>query len=153
MAKLNRHKKDVPPENSKWKGGRKIKHDSELYKYLYAFRLNENDNLLFLQKFEQSNAKNISAFIYSCVFDRPIKVIKVDKNTLDVCVQLKEICNQIRAIGVNYNQITKVINTVFTEKKALAFMYKIEKETVNLSLLTRKVIEITAEISAEWLQK
>lgn len=153
MAKLNRNKKGPLLENPKWKGGRNIKHDSELCKYLYAFRLNEKDNLLFLEKLEQSGAKNISTFIYSCVFDKPIKVIKVDKNTFDICVQLKEICSQIRAIGVNYNQITKAIKTAFTEKKALSFMYKVEKATIELSLLARKVIEITEKNSNEWLQK
>ncbi|GHT08682.1 hypothetical protein FACS189432_04550 [Bacteroidia bacterium] len=40
--------------------------------------------------------------------------------------------SQFRAIGVNYNQVVKHLKATFTEKMALAMLYKLEKATIEL---------------------
>ena len=54
---------------------------------------------------------------------------------------------------LNYNQVVKVLNSNFTEKKALAFLYRLEKQTMELVALNRQIIELTKEFEQEWLQK
>ncbi|MDR3226992.1 MAG: hypothetical protein LBT56_04905, partial [Prevotellaceae bacterium] len=58
---------------------------------------------------------------------------------------------QFRTIGNNYNQITKAIKATFTEKKALAFLYKLEKATLELVALNQKIIDLTAEFEHKYL--
>lgn len=41
----------------------------------------------------------------------------------------------------------------FSEKKALAFLYKLEKATTELAVLNRQVIELTNECKELWLPK
>jgi len=59
--------------------------------------------------------------------------------------------SQFRAIGVNYNQVTKAIKTAFTEKKALAFLYKLEKATQELVAINRQIIQLTEEFEQKYL--
>jgi hypothetical protein len=61
--------------------------------------------------------------------------------------------SQYRAIGVNYNQVTKALKTTFTEKKALAFLYRLEQATRELVAINQKIIELTAEFERKYLNK
>jgi hypothetical protein len=97
--------------------------------------------------------KNRAHFITSCIFNRQLKVVKVDKAAMDYYMRLTTFHSQFRAIGVNYNQVTKAIKTTFTEKKALAFLYKLEKATLELVAINQKIIQLTKEFEQRWLQK
>ena len=59
----------------------------------------------------------------------------------------------IAARLVNYNQIVKALHSNFSEKKALAFLYKLEKATTELAMLNRQVIDLTNECKELWLPK
>jgi len=60
---------------------------------------------------------------------------------------------QFRAIGVNYNQLIKILYSNFTEKKAGAALYKLENHTIELINLSRKIIELTTNFEANHLNK
>ena len=52
-----------------------------------------------------------------------------------------------------HNQIVKALHSNFSEKKALAFLYKLEKATTELAMLNRQVIDLTNECKELWLPK
>jgi hypothetical protein len=58
---------------------------------------------------------------------------------------------RFRAIGVNYNQVTKALKSTFTEKKALAFLYKLEKATLELVQIHKQIQDLTAEFERKHL--
>lgn len=118
----------------------------------HVFYLNEMDEAKFLSLFEQSGQSAMAHFITSCIFDKPLKVVKIDKGIHDYYMRLTTFFGQFRAIGTNYNQIVKLLNTNFTEKKALAFLYKLEQETIKLVQLNRQIITLTAEFEQKYLQ-
>jgi hypothetical protein len=132
-------------------GGRPAKADP--CRHYHAFVLNDADNAKFLALFDESGLKNRAHFITSCIFNRQLKVVKVDKAAMDYYMRLTTFHSQFRAIGVNYNQVTKAIKTTFTEKKALAFLYKLEKATMELVAINQKIIQLTKEFEERWLQK
>ena len=66
---------------------------------------------------------------------------------------MRTLYSQYRGVAVNYNQVVKALNTNFSEKKALAFLYKLEKATIELADLNRQIIELTREFEERWLQK
>ncbi|MDP4201125.1 MAG: conjugal transfer protein MobA [Bacteroidota bacterium] len=119
----------------------------------YSFNLNDADNARFLALFEQSGLKEKAHFITSCVFDRQLKVVKIDKAAMDYYMRLTTFHSQFRSVGVNYNQVTKAIKSAFTDKKALAFLYKLEKSTMELVTISKQVMELTEEFERRWLQK
>jgi rRNA processing protein Krr1/Pno1 len=58
-------------------------------------------------------------------------------------MRLTTFFGQFRSVATNYNQIVKALGSNFTEKKALAFLYKLEKATLELVEIHKRVIELT----------
>ena len=139
-------------ENKKQKQvGRKPKADP--CRHRYSFNLNDSENVRFLSLFDASGLKEKAHFITACIFNRELKVVKIDKAAMDYYMRLTTFYSQFRGIGNNYNQVTKAIKTAFTEKKALAFLYKLEKATQELVAVNREIIQLTEEFERQWLQK
>ena len=55
--------------------------------------------------------------------------------------------------GVTVTLKDNVVSVNFSEKKALAFLYKLEKATTELAMLNRQVIDLTNECKELWLPK
>lgn len=133
------------------KGGRRPKTDPAVHRYCIS--LNSEENARFLTLFEQSGMHVMAHFITACVFEKTVKTIKVDKNTVDFCIRLTGFYSQFRAVGVNYNQIVKLLYRNFSEKKAAAYLFKLEKQTIEMAALCKKVVEITQEFEQQVLKK
>ena len=114
--------------------------------FRYVFRLNEEENNQFLSLFEQSGMKVKAHFITSLLFNREIKVVKIDKSALDYYTKLAELYAQFRSVGVNYNQIVKILYRNFSEKKAAAYLYKLEKETTQLIAICKQILELSQQM-------
>jgi hypothetical protein len=131
-------------------GGRKPKTDPAVFRY--TIRFNEAEHNEFLTRFERSGLNVKAHFITSCIFNRELKVVKVDKAAMDYYMRLTTFHAQFRAIGTNYNQVTKALKTTYTEKKALAFLYKLEQATRELVSLQHNIINLTQEFEVKYLQ-
>lgn len=118
----------------------------------HVFYLNEVDEARFLSLFEQSGKTAMAHFITTCIFDKPLKVVKIDKGIHDYYMRLTTFFGQFRGIATNYNQIVRSLNANFTEKKALAFLYKLEQKTIELTELNRQIIALTSEFEQKYLQ-
>jgi hypothetical protein len=129
--------------------GRKLKADP--CRHRLAINLNDADFAQFLTLYEASGLSDRARFITSCIFDRQLKVVKIDKAAMDYYMRLTTFHAQFRAIGVNYNQVTKALKATFTEKKALAFLYKLETATKELVAIYKKVADLTAEFERKHL--
>lgn len=118
----------------------------------HVFYLNEVDEARFLSLFEQSGKTAMAHFITACIFDKPLKVVRIDKGIHDYYMRLTTFFGQFRGIATNYNQIVRSLNANFTEKKALAFLYKLEQKTIELTELNRQIIALTSEFEQKYLQ-
>ena len=132
-------------------GGRKPKADPAVFRYSVSFNAVEHNE--FLSRFERSGMKVKAHFITACIFGRQLKVVKLDKAAMDYYMRLTTFHSQFRAVGTNYNQVTKAIKATFTEKKALAFLYRLEKATFELVAIHRQVLDLTDEFERKHLAK
>jgi hypothetical protein len=133
------------------KGGRPPKTDP--CRHRYSIKLNDAENARFLAMFDETEWNDRAKFIKNILFNKEIKYVKLDKAAMDYYMRLTNFHSQFRAIGVNYNQVVKHLKATFTEKTALALLYKLEKATMELVALNRKIIELTAEFEGKWLKK
>lgn len=133
------------------KGGRTPKSDPSIHRHV--FRLTDRENAKLLALFEASGMTNKAKFIISVLFGKEIKTVKIDKAALDYYMRLTTLYGQFRSVGVNYNQIVKLLNSNFSEKKAAAYLYKLEKQTAEMAVLCQKIIQLTAEFEAKHLKK
>lgn len=138
-------------EKKNQKTDRKKKLNPSIYRH--SVNLTESEQADFLALFEKSGVYSQSAFIKARIFNKEFKVITIDKNTGDYYTRLTALFGQYRRVGVNYNQTVKELKTRFSEKKALALLYKLEKQTIELVGITRKIINLSEEFKSKWLPK
>ncbi len=122
------------------KGGRPPKNDPAAHRL--TVNLNDEQHARFLSMFEQSGVVSLSAFIAARIFGDEFRVLKTDASALEFTAKLTTLHSQIRAIGVNYNQVVKELHTTFGDKKALSLLYKLEQATIDLSKIGRQVLEL-----------
>ncbi|GGK19016.1 conjugal transfer protein MobA [Parabacteroides faecis] len=138
-------KKDVPHRG---KGGRPAKNDTASNCIMVRFSNEEYAH--FLTLFEQSGIAAKAVFIKARVFDDTFRVVKTDRGTLEYVAKLTQFHAQFRAVGVNYNQVVKELHTHFSEKKALALLYKLEKITGELAAIGKEIIALSEDFNKRW---
>jgi len=95
----------------------------------------------------------MARFIAARVFGDEFRVVKIDRSAMEYVTKLTSFYAQFRSVGVNYNQVVKELHSHFSEKKTLALLYKLEKATIELVEIGKKILELSEEFKTEWLQK
>ena len=146
---MNENKKKNGTDSPKW--GR---HPRESRKsHCVMVRFDDGEWLRFLAMHGKSGVEARAVFLKAHFFGQPFKVLKVDKTLVDYYTKLSDFHAQFRAVGTNYNQVVKELRLHFSEKKAMALLYKLEQRTVELVKLSRQIVELSREMEAKWSQK
>ena len=116
-------------------------------------RFDDGERLRFLAMYEKSGVYAKAVFLKAHFFGQPFRVLVTDKALLDYCTKLSAFHAQYRAIGNNYNQTVKELRCHFSEKKAMALLYRLEQCTKELAALMRQVMELSKEFEGRWSQK
>ena len=132
----------------KGRGGRPAKTDTA--SHCVMVRFNDTEHARFLTMYEQSGLLSKAAFIKARVFGDVFRVIETDRGTLEYVAKLTQLHAQYRAIGVNYNQVVKELCTRFSERKALSLLYKLEKATMQLVEINRRIVAHSEEFGERW---
>ena len=123
------------------KGGRKPKLDPRTHRY--SFNLDDVENAKFLSFFDRSVYTIKAHFIKNCIFGKSFKVTVRDKSKVDYYIQLTQFYSQFRSIGQNCNQVVKELHSNFSEKKALALLYKLEQCTLELIKTNEMIVMLS----------
>jgi len=124
-------------------GGRHPKPDRSRHRYV--FYLNDTEHCKLNGMYLQSGMNSASRFLKSVILSKPIKVVKIDKATLDYYMRLTSFYSQFQAVGNNYNQTVKAVKSNFSEKRALILLRQLENATFELVAINKKVIQLTKE--------
>ena len=119
----------------------------------YSFRLNAEENTKFEQLLAESGARDLTLFIKKSIFSGQIKVVKIDKATMDYYIRLTNFYHQFQSIGNNYNQTVKAVKSNFGERRAYALLRNLEKATIDLVVLSKRIIMLTREFEETYLIK
>ena len=112
--------------------GRKPKTDPAVFRYGIKLTSEENGN-------------------FELLFE--MKVVRIDKAAMDYYIRLTNFYHQFQAIGNNYNQTVKAVKSNFGEKRAFALLRNLEKATIDLVVLSKRIIMLTREFEEEYLIK
>lgn len=132
----------------KGRGGRPAKDNPAIYCFSVNFSAQEHAR--FLTMYEQSGLLSKAAFIKARVFGDVFRVIKTDRGTLEYVAKLTQLHAQFRAVGTNYNQVVKLLHTHFSERKALAMLYKLENTTRELAAVGQRIVALSEEFQKRW---
>ncbi len=103
--------------------------------------------------FDKAQALNKASFIKNLIFGKPFKVFIVDENTRVFIDKLSSLNSLYRTLGVDYDLLVKTLRENFTEKKAMAALYKLEQLTVELVKLNREIVALARKFDEQWSQK
>lgn len=131
--------------------GRKPKIDPTAYRCTVNF--NAQEHAILTTMHEQSGVESMAAFIKMQFFGKPFKVFTVDENTRRFIDRLSALNAQYRTIGISYDTLVKTLRENFTEKKALTALFKLEKLTIELTMVNRQIVDLANEFDKVWLQK
>lgn len=131
--------------------GRNPKPDTRTHCVMVRFDSSEWNR--FLAMYEKSGVYARAVFLKEHFFGRTFKVLTVDKTLVDYYTKLSDFHAQFRGIGTNYNQVVKELRLHFSEKKAMALLYKLEKQTIELVKLSREIVELSRELEGKWSPK
>ena len=125
----------------KGRGGRPAKTDTA--SHCVMVRFNDTEHARFLTMYERSGLLSKAAFIKARVFGDVFRVIKTDRGTLEYVAKLTQLHAQFRAVGT-------LLHTHFSERKALAMLYKLENATKELAAVGQQIIALSEEFKKRW---
>ncbi len=129
--------------------GRKPKKDPAVFRY--GIKLTSEENGRFEILFQKSGLAHRARYIKMKALDETAKVIKIDPATADFYIRLTNFYHQFQAIGNNYNQVVKAVKANFGDKRAFVLLRKLEKETVELVILSRRIVALISEYKEKYL--
>lgn len=133
------------------RGGRPPKIGATAFRCSVNFTAAEKATLLAMQ--ERSGVESLSAFIKMQLFGKTFKVFVVDENTRVFIDKLSAFNAQYRTLGVEYDEVVRMLRQNFTEKKAMKALYNLEQTTIELVKLNREIVALAKEFDARWSQK
>ena len=133
------------------KGGRIPKLKPKTHQVMLRF--DEDEWNKFITMYEKSEVYAKAVFAKALMFGQPFRVLKVDKTLVDYYTKLSDFHAQFRAIGTNYNQVVKELKSHFSEKKAMALLFKLEKCTQDLVALSHRIVQLSKDFEERWSQK
>ena len=133
------------------KGGRIPKLKPKTHQVMLRF--DEDEWNKFITMYEKSEVYAKAVFAKALMFGQQFRVLKVDKTLVDYYTKLSDFHAQFRAIGTNYNQIVKELKSHFSEKKAMALLFKLEKCTQELVVLSHRIVQLSQDFEERWSQK
>ena len=129
-------------------------HKERKASYKYSFRLDEQQNIRFCRMLAEAGLEhNRSRFIVKRIFAEEFRVVRIDPTLGRYVTRLNQFYEQIQRVGNNYNQAVKAIKTNFGEKRAYALLRNLEKVTIDLVVLSKRIIMLTREFEETYLIK
>ncbi|WP_163273464.1 hypothetical protein [Dysgonomonas sp. 511] len=135
----------------KRKRGRPRKDD--IKKYRHMIRLTDKENQRFLSMFNQSGMRSKSRFIANCVQNHKLKIIEINKSTIDFVMLLTQFFTQYRSIKNNYNQLFVALVKNLGEDKARFMMKIVEKSTLEFIQTMKEFENIVIKLKEKCLPK
>lgn len=131
--------------------GRNKTSDTEALKYKVFTRVNETKYKQLIELVARTNKGDISTLLRDILYNRPIKTITRDTTFDNTMQELVKLRTEIKAIGININQITRYFNT-YPEKYKKEFYAKTafdQYATINKQI--DSLLTIIEKLSLKWL--
>ena len=83
---------------------------------------NVKDQLRAIDLYNKSGAVSKSDFVRTRILGESFKVITVDKSAVEYYRKLSELTAQVHKIGINYNQVVRLMHLLYGREKCKSFV-------------------------------
>ena len=106
---------------------------------------NVKDQLRAIDLYNKSGAISKSDFVRARILGESFKVITVDKSAVEYYRKLYELTPQVHRIGINYNQVVRLMHLYTAEKSVKALLQELIWQTKELTALQEKAVSLTVD--------
>ena len=103
------------------------------------------DQLRAIDLYNKSGAISKSDFVRARILGESFKVITVDRSTVEYHRKLSELTAQVHKIGVNYNQVVRLMRLYTAEKSIQTLLRELIGLTKELTALQEKAVSLTID--------
>ena len=103
------------------------------------------DQLRAIDLYNKSGAESKSDFVRARILGESFKVITVDKSAVEYMRKLSELTAEVHRIGVNYNQVVRLMRLYTAEKSVKALLQELVGLTKELTALQEKAVSLTID--------
>ena len=103
------------------------------------------DQLRAIDLYNKSGAVSKSDFVRARILGERFKVIMVDKSAVEYYRKLSELTDQVHKIGINYNQVVRLMHLYTAEKSVKALLQELIRQTKELTALQEKAVSLTVD--------
>ena len=133
--------------------GRKKAHQDKELKYLIQTRVDRQKYEELQALLRQNPNNDMSRLVRDILCNRPVKVFTRDLTLADTMEELARLRTEIRAIGVNVNQMTRFFNS-YAESRRKEFYARIAfREYEAIQPKIDRLLAIISKLAEKWLQK
>ena len=133
-------------------GRRKVSCDKELKHRLYT-RVNDT-------KFEELQRLlvgdpnyDMSSLLRDILHNRPVRVFTRDQTLDNVMEELAQLRTEIRAIGININQVTRLFNTYPEPTRKALYAKMAFKEYLLIEPKIDELLNVISKLAQKWLSE
>jgi hypothetical protein len=131
--------------------GRKKAPDAKELKHLLQTRVNDKKYAELQAILRQNPQKDISGLLRDILYNRRVKVYTHDLTLDNLMEELAKLRTEIRAIGININQITHKFNTYPETQKKLLYAKIAFQEYRAIEPKIERLLAIISKLSQKWL--
>ena len=103
------------------------------------------DQIRVIDLYHKSGSMSKSEFVRARLLGEHFKVITVDKSAVEYHRKLSELTAQVHKIGVNYNQVVRLMRLYTAEKSIQALLRELIGLTKELTALQEKAVSLTID--------
>jgi len=104
-----------------------------------------NEQLRVIDLYHKSGSKSKSEFVRARLLGEHFKVITVDKSAVEYYRKLSELTAQVHRIGVNYNQVVRLLHITERERTTQALLQELIRLTKELTALQEQTVCLTID--------
>jgi hypothetical protein len=97
--------------------------------------------------------KTMSELVRDILHNRPIKVYTVDESFPKLMEEISGIRKEIKAVGININQVTRYFNSAPDATQKLVHSFEIDKHFQIVGNKVQILLTIISKLSEKWLQE
>lgn len=103
------------------------------------------DQIRVIDLYHKSGSISKSEFVRARLLGEHFKVITVDKSAVEYMRKLSELTAEVHRIGVNYNQVVRLMHLYTAEKSVKALLQELIRQTKELTALQEKTVSLTID--------
>jgi hypothetical protein len=134
-------------------GRKAIQDQGALLKHPVRTRLDDKTYKRLEELVASSNCQSIGQLVRQILTNKRITVYHKDISLEAPVQELIQIRNELRAIGVNINQITHHFHTAETPNQRMFDVLKVEESYREVGDKVNVLVELVAKLGEKWLQR